>query len=100
MHPNISRFGFDGVINDDSDFIRLRAQYETLIVHQMRDDGYVPLLDHGPMFSTTKLEKGYEFVLTVYGQYVGKRKSWAIEGISGSGQQFPRYTAKGKSTRP
>jgi hypothetical protein len=97
QHKDLKRFPLDGQINDDSDFIRLRAQFETLIIHQMRDSGYVPVLDMGPLFST-KLEKDghYNFVLTVYGVYVGKKKAWTIEGMDGSGRFQPRYTAKHK----
>lgn len=98
MHKKIERFGFDGQIRDDSDFIRLRAQYETLIVHQMRDGGYVPLLELGPMWSTTYNKKTalYDFDLTVYGVYVGRKKAWTIEGMDGAGKYLPRSTQKTK----
>jgi hypothetical protein len=95
MHKDIKKFPLDGRINDDSDFIRLRAQFETLMIHQMRDGGYVPVLDIGPLFST-QLEKDghYTFVLTIYGVYVGKKKAWIIEGMDGGGKYLPRSTAK------
>lgn len=98
MHKKIERFGFDGQIRDDSDFIRLRAQYESLVVHQMRDDGYVPVLDLGPLWST-KYEKEtetYRFDMTVYGVFVGRKKAWSIEGMDGVGRFLPRSTAKSK----
>jgi hypothetical protein len=94
MHKDIKRFPLDGLMNDDSDFIRLRAQFETLIVHQMRDGGYVPVLDIGPLFSTKLLDDGhYEFELTVYGVYVGRKKAWKVEGMDGLGRYLPRSTA-------
>lgn len=98
MHKKIERFGFDGVIGDDTDFIRLRSQYEALIVDQMRSDGYVPVLDLGPMWSTQwdKKKESYTFDLTVYGVYVGKRKACNIEGMDGTGKYLPRPTAKVK----
>lgn len=97
MHKKIERFGFDGQIRDDSDFIRLRAQYESLVVHQMRDDGYVPVLDLGPMWSTQyNKDETYSFDLTVYGVYVGRKKAWTIEGMDGGGKYLPRSTAKSK----
>ena len=98
MHKKIERFGFDGQIRDDSDFIRLRAQYESLVVHQMRDDGYVPVLDLGPLWSTIydKETDTYSFEMTVYGVYVGRKKAWIIEGMDGVGRYLPRSTAKTK----
>jgi hypothetical protein len=99
MHKDIKRFPLDGIINDDSDFVRLRAQFETLIVHNMRDDGYVPVLDIGPLWSTKyDMKKDcYSFELTVYGVYVGKKKAWHLEGMDGSGRYLPRSTANPKS---
>lgn len=97
MHRKIERFGFSGQINDDSDFIRLRAQFESLVITQMRDDGYVPVLDLGPLFSTKYHKDGtYTFVLTVYGVYVGRKKSRCIEGMDGSGKYLPRSTANSR----
>lgn len=97
MHKDIKRFPLDGQINDDSDFIRLRAQFETLIIHQMRDMGYVPVLDLGPLWSTKLEGKHYTFELTVYGVYVGRKKACTIEGMDGSGKFQPRYTPNSKS---
>lgn len=98
MHKKIERFGFDGEIGDSADFIRLRSQYEALIVNQMRSDGYVPVLDLGPMWSTKwdKKRKLYIFDMTVYGVYVGKRKACNIEGMDGSGRFLLRSTQKAK----
>lgn len=98
MHKKIERFGFDGEIGDSSDFIRLRVQYEALVIQQMRADGYVPVLDLGPLFSTKwdKQKKTYTFELTVYGVYVGKRKACEIEGMDGIGRLLPKPTAKAK----
>ena len=100
MHKRIERFGFDGEIGDSKDFIRLRSQYEAQVVDQMRSDGYVPVLDLGPLFST-KLNKKtmtYSFELTVYGVYVGKKKACNIEGMDGHGTFLLRPTRKVKSS--
>jgi len=98
VHKKIERFGFDGVIGDSADFIRLRSQYEALVVDQMRHDGYVPVLDLGPLWSTKwdKNKESYAFDLTVYGVYVGKKKACNIEGMDGSGKYLPRLTQKAK----
>lgn len=81
MHRNIKAFSYEGMINDDSDFIRLRDQFEMIIKQDMRDKGYIPVLDLGPYFSTSLTEdQNYDFMLTVHGVYVGKAKSWEYEG--------------------
>ncbi|QNN99160.1 hypothetical protein SEA_FAUST_57 [Streptomyces phage Faust] len=101
MHKTIKRFGFQGEIGDDADFSRLRAQYENMILGEMRELGYVPVLDLGPYFSTIfdKPKNKYEFVLSVYGVYLGRRRSWEVEGIS-NGREVLRPTPPTKSKQP
>lgn len=101
MHKNIHNFGFNGTIGDDSDFIRLRVQYEALVVRQMRDEGYVPVLALGPLFSTEYVseKEHYTFDLTVYEIYVGKKKAWLIEGMDEAGRLLQRSTQKTKLSR-
>lgn len=96
MHANVKRFGFSGVIRDDCDFLRIRVQYEQILIHQMRTDGYVPVLTLGPLFSTKMIDKGYEFDVTVYGVYVGKKKACLIEGMDELGRWQPRSTQRTK----
>ena len=101
MHKTIKRFGLEGKIGDDADFARLRSQYESMIVKEMRESGYVPVLDLGPYWSTNyiKEETAYDFVLSVYGVYVGRRRSWEVEGIS-NGIEIGRPTPPTKSKQP
>jgi hypothetical protein len=82
----------EGIIGDDADFARLRAQYENLLIHQMRDEGYVPTLDFGPLFSTefTEDKEQYTFVLSVYGVFVGKKSAALYEGYDGHGTLFKK----------
>lgn len=96
MHSNVKRFQVDGIINDDADFPRLRTQFEDMLVKEMRGSGYVPVLDLGPYFSTEYQENSYKFVITAYGIYVGRRKSWEIHGIS-NGRRVPTTTLRSKS---
>ncbi len=74
-----------GQINDDAAIPRLRSQYEALIESDMREQGYVPILDLETQFSLSYVEEKdlYEFDLIVYGIYVGKKKSHMYEGFSG-----------------
>jgi hypothetical protein len=101
MHKTIKRFGMEGKIGDDADFTRLRSQYESLIVQEMRDLGYVPVLDLGPYWSTSyvKLEETYEFIVSVYGVYIGRRRSWEVEGIS-AGREIKRLIPPTKLKPP
>lgn len=97
MHSNVKRFQVDGIINDDADFPRLRAHYEDLLIKEMRGNGWVPILDLGPYFSTEYRQDGsYNFVSTAYGIYVGRRKSWEIHGMM-DGRPVSMTTPKNKS---
>lgn len=103
MHRKIRRFGMDGIIADDSMFTTKKQQYIQLIIDDMRNRGYVPVLNMGPYFATSyNMEKNhYDFVVTAYGVFVGERKAWKIEGIDvDSGTLFPKSTRPSKSKPP
>lgn len=74
-----------GEIHDDSAIPRLRVEYERLIESDMREQGYVPILDLDTQFSLLYDEGKdiYEFDIIVYGVFVGKKKSYMYEGFSG-----------------
>ncbi len=74
-----------GQIHDDAAIPRLRLQYEALIESDMREQGYVPILDLETQFSLSYDEPTdiYEFDIVVYGVYVGKKKAHLYEGFSG-----------------
>jgi hypothetical protein len=82
-HKNIKRFQMKGVIRDDSDIVRLYEQHVNLLTHQMRMDGYVPVLDIQPAWSLSYNGKTYDFLLTVHGVYYGRKRSKKIAGVSG-----------------
>ena len=96
MHKAIKRFGLEGVLDDDSSFARLRDYYESQIVRDMREDGYVPVLDLGTYWSTDFTGTNYNFKLSVYGVKVGRKKAWEVEGFAG-GREVPRHTPPTKS---
>lgn len=68
-------FSHEGLIKDDKDFVRIRAEFERLIVDQMREQGCLPIHDLGTFWSTKWLDDKYEFKITIYGWYAGRRKS-------------------------
>jgi hypothetical protein len=88
MRKNIHNFTMSGVIKDDSLIIKSREHYEKTLVQQMRDGGYVPILDMLPQFNLKYVERTsqYAFILTMFGVFIGKKKSQGIEGFSG--QEF------------
>jgi hypothetical protein len=95
-HKPIKKFNLSGDIHDESAIGRLKTEYIRLIVSQMKLTGYVPRFDIEPDFTIDYNEKKrkFEFELTVYGIYVGRKKSEWILGIDG---QKPIYTRKNKS---
>lgn len=85
MNKKLKSFGMQGEIHDDAAIPRLRAEYERLIESDMREQGYVPILDLDTQFSLLYYEDQdtYEFDIVVYGVFVGKKKSHMYEGFSG-----------------
>ena len=85
LNRNIKSFYINGTINSDSDIARLKEMYEKLLLDEMRTKGYVPVLDIDPQFAIkyNHEKDNYNFHLEMHGVFVGKRKSWEIEGFSG-----------------
>jgi hypothetical protein len=85
-HKTLKRFGLDGTIYDDSAIWRLKIEYLRLIILQMRLSGYVPRIDIAPDFTIEYNDRteSFSFELSIYGIYVGKRKSEWIFGVDES----------------
>lgn len=85
-HKPIKRFGLDGVIYDDSGLWRLKIEYMRLLLLQMRAAGYVPRFDIPVDFTIEYNERKnyFEFEISLYSVYVGKRKSEWILGVNGT----------------
>lgn len=97
MHKELKRFHLSAEIADDKYFIQQRDTQEKNLIDLMRDGGYVPVLGLGPFWSTELNEKGtYNSLLSMYGIYVGKRKSWEIMGVDVYGTSFPISLPKSK----
>ena len=92
-HRRIKRFQINVEFRDDSDIIRVRAQYESLLTHDMRSKGYIRVLDIDPMFSVEFTGETWKFLLTMHGVYVGKKKAWESEGMT-QGKLIPRSTQR------
>jgi hypothetical protein len=84
-HKPLKRFGLDGSIYTDSAIPRLRQEYTSLLKMEMKMCGYVPRIDIDPDFTIEYNSRGYfYFELSIYGVFVGKRKSEWIMGIDGT----------------
>lgn len=80
-HKNIKRFYLNGEIADDSLIPRIKQQYINLLMNSMKYKGYVIRYDIDPDFTVSYNGKVFEFELSVYGVFVGKRKAQWISGI-------------------
>lgn len=96
-HKPIKRFSLDGSIYDDSAIGRLRIEYTRLLLSEMRLAGYVPRLDIDTDFTIeyNEAKQMFEFKLSIYGVYVGKKKSEWITGIDGT-TEVPIQQSKSK----
>ena len=88
-HKQIKRFQIQVNFKDDSDMIRVRAQYENLLMQDMRSKGYARVLDIDTNFSVEFSGETWVFLMTLYGVYIGKKKAWLSEGIT-QGKLIPR----------
>jgi hypothetical protein len=82
-HKPIKKFSLGGVILDEAMLFRLRSEYEKLILSEMRIAGYAQRIDISPDFTVSfnKDKKHFEFELSIYGIYVGKKKIKWIAAI-------------------
>ena len=83
-HKKINRFEFNGSIHDESDIPRMKAQYESILEDYMRSKGYLRNFDIDPVFTIDYNGKNFNFIISVYGSYVGKAKAKCYQGIIGT----------------
>lgn len=95
-HKPIKKFTLDGIINDESSIWRLKGEYTNLLLSEMRLSGYVQRIDINADFTLeyNETKKYFEFELSIYGIYVGKKRS---EWIAGVDETKAIYTQKNKS---
>ena len=82
----IKSFTIDGIVADDSSLSTNRTKMEKVLDTQIRYAGYVPHLDLDTnYFISYDFKKDvFNFSLTVYAVYVGKKKAWEIVGLTGT----------------
>ena len=94
MHKRIKRFYLDGQIHDDRFIPRMKEEYIRLLSDSMKDEGYVIRLDIEPDWSLSYTGNHYEFILSVYGSFIGKKAAACIDGLD---KNRPIYTHQSKS---
>jgi len=101
MHQDLRRFGVEGE-TEDKHFVRTRPEYERLLTQDMREVGYVPVLDLGPFWSTWYIpEKDkFGFKVSIHGVKVERGTASKIEGVTVDGQIIPRRTQQNKLKQP
>ena len=80
-HKPIKCFKLDGNIKDESNIYRLKEEYIRILETQMRLQGFAPRLDIDSDFTIEYTGKIYNFKLSVYGTYVGKKNAECLIGI-------------------
>jgi hypothetical protein len=80
-HKNIKRFFLEGEIYDESAIPRIKDQYVRMVNDLMYSKGYLPRMDIDPDFTVMYNGKTFNFKLSAYGVYVGKRKCEGFLGV-------------------
>jgi hypothetical protein len=70
---------------------------ESLLVHDLRSKGWVPVLDLDTQWATSydHITDTWDFKISIYSIYLGKRKAQEWEGFAGS-KLIPRSIQNGK----
>ena len=96
MHESIKRYHLTGEVKYDM-LTRVRETLEKAIEDNMRDEGYVPVLDMDPHLTQSLNDSGnFNVELSIYGAYVGD-KSWQVAGIMNGKTIMKHHTQKPKS---
>lgn len=95
-HKNIKRFYLDGEIYDEAAIPRVKEQYIYLIYEMMYVKGYLPRLDIDPDFTVQFNGRTFNFEVSLYGVFVGKRKCEQYSGVD-KNNLIPRRIPKNKS---
>jgi hypothetical protein len=99
MHKRIKRFELSGQITDDSFLPRMKSEYVRLLSDTMKDTGYVPRFDIEPDWSISYTGNHYDFTLSVYGSYIGKKNASCIDGLDKNRPIFTPQSKSGESSK-
>lgn len=95
MHENIRRFYLDGEVKYEF-LSKIRDTFQKTLEDQMREDGYVPVLDMDPQLTQQFNAKtgNFKVAMSVYGAHIGE-DAWLVSGIMG-GKKIPKHTQNPK----
>jgi|APGre2960657468_1045069.scaffolds.fasta_scaffold73880_2 hypothetical protein len=94
-HKNIKKFSLDGEIYDEAIIPRIKEKYISMLAEMMRHKGYVRRYDIDPDFTIVYNKKTFEFKLSIYGVFVGKKRAQCLSGIDKNRMIFiPTQTIK------
>lgn len=96
VHKNIKRFFMEGSIGDEAHIPRLKDEYISVLKVLMEKDGYSVRFDIDPDFTVLYNGNSFDFKLSVYGVYVGKRQAKCLAGVD-KNKTIMRSTQKIKS---
>lgn len=71
----------EGSIGDEAHIPRLKDEYIKIVKHQMEMVGYATRYDIDPDFTIEYNGSTFEFMLSLYGVYVGKRQAKCLAGV-------------------
>ena len=94
LHKRIKRFELTGQILDDRMIPKMKEEYTRVLEDSMKYSGYIRRLDIDTDWTIIYNGNHYEFILSVYGAYVGKRNALCLDGLD---KNRPIYTQKSKS---
>lgn len=94
LHKRIKRFELTGQILDDCMIAKMKEEYIRMLSESMRYSGYVQRIDIDPDWTISYTGNHYEFTLSVYGSYIGKKNATCIEALD---KNRPIYTPQSKS---
>jgi len=89
----------DGKVQSSTAFSKVQEMYINLLEEKMRDAGYVPRLDLGMEWTTTRQKSHYDFEISLYGSYVGRKAAWAIDGIDNGRPISIRQSKQSESSK-
>ena len=89
----------DGKVQSSTAFSKVQEMYINLLEEKMRDQGYVPRLDIGMEWTTTRHKSHYDFEISLYGSYVGRKTAWVIDGIDNGRPISIRQSKQSESSK-
>ena len=89
----------DGKVQSSTAFSKVQEMYINLLEEKMRDQGYVPRLDIGMEWTTTRQKSHYDFEISLYGSYVGRKAAWVIDGIDNGRPISIRQSKQSESSK-